>query len=51
MCAHMFHCVRAQIFTTLFLVVLYYPMSLSFQFYKDPSFCCEDIHKIIWTFV
>ena len=45
-------CMRmcAQIFMKNLLVVLYYLINLSLKFYKNRSFCCRDIGKIVLTF-
>ena len=46
-----FVCVCAQIFTKIFMVVLFSVMSLSFKFHKDPIFLCGDICKMeLWFF-
>ena len=42
--------VCAQIFTKIFLIILYYLMNVSLKFHKDRSFRCGDICKTILTF-
>ena len=42
--------VCARIFTKNLLIILYYPMNISFKFHKDRSFCCRDICKTVLTF-
>ena len=51
--AHVYtSCARvcAQIFTKIFLIILYYLMNVSLKFHKDRSFRCGDICKTILTF-
>ena len=42
--------IYAWIFMKKILVILYYLMSLSVKFQKDPKFRCRDIYKTILTF-
>ena len=43
-------CIFARIFTTNYLMILYYLMKINLKFHKDLSFRCGDICKTILTF-